>query len=70
MKKCAELAYSKHHQSMLAGDMVLEIPTVFQTMLELTYRVSFPDLQQEPSKEGGGSGEFSTKFLSTKAFWR
>ena len=36
VKKCAELAYSKHHRSMLAGDMVLEIPTVFMTMLELT----------------------------------
>ena len=60
---------------MLAGDMVLEIPTVFMTMSELTYLVSFPDLQQEPSKEGGGSSRFSTKFLSTKflstkAFWK
>ena len=36
VKKCAELAYSKHHRSMLAGDMVLEIPTVFQTILEVT----------------------------------
>ena len=34
VKKCAELAYSKHKRSMLAGDMVLEIPTVLQSELE------------------------------------
>ena len=51
---------------MLAGDMVLEMPTVFMTMSELTYLVSLPALQQDPSKEGGRSGEFSTKFMSNK----
>lgn len=34
VKKCAELAYSKKKRAMLAGDMVLEIHTVFQTILE------------------------------------
>ena len=34
VKKCAELAFSKHKRSMLAGDMVDEIPTMFQTHLE------------------------------------
>ena len=34
VKKCAELAFSKHRRSMLAGDMIHEIPTVFQTFIE------------------------------------
>ena len=34
IRKCAEIAFSKHQRSMLAGDMVKEIPTVFQTYLE------------------------------------
>ncbi|XP_064405480.1 ATP-dependent (S)-NAD(P)H-hydrate dehydratase-like [Halichondria panicea] len=36
IKKCAEQAFNKHHRSMLAGDMVTEIPTAFQKYLELT----------------------------------
>ena len=34
VKRCAKLAFSKHKRSMLAGDMLTEIPTVFQTVLE------------------------------------
>lgn len=34
VKKCAEMAFTKHRRSMLAGDMVREVPTAFQTYLE------------------------------------
>ena len=34
VKKCAELAFSKHRRSMLAGDLIHEIQTVFETFLE------------------------------------
>ena len=34
VKKCAEMAFAKHRRSMLAGDMVREIPSAFQTYFE------------------------------------
>lgn len=34
MKKCAEVAFGKHHRAMLAGDMVKEVGSVFHSELE------------------------------------
>ena len=34
VKKCAEVAFRKHHRAMLAGDMVQEVGPVFHSELE------------------------------------
>ena len=36
MKKCAEVAFRKHHRAMLAGDMVQEVGSVFHSEFEQT----------------------------------
>ncbi len=41
IKKCAEQAFIKHQRSMLAGDMVTEIPIAFQKYLELEQWLNF-----------------------------
>lgn len=37
VKKCAEVAFGKHHRAMLAGDMVQEVGPVFHSELELHF---------------------------------
>ena len=42
VKKCAEVAFRKHHRAMLAGDMVQEVGPVFHSELEQNARQCTP----------------------------